>query len=1315
MKRYRMFITAAIVFLASMPSCTREEYTKEVNTASGRHPFSLEIQDVRRLDTKSVLTATDIETRVSSVTLAAYSVSDGSLLAKEHFTEGFDRMALDLFGEPVVSVYALANMGDMRNSFPSHISGIDNIQYVIPSYTGSSDSVEERGIPMSGTVYYNERASEESSVIPLRRLLAKIAVDLCLHWPGTISTVQIKNMNSLLTPFGTSKADKVSEVFHAEIESGGDLSAGSFVFFVPENIQGRIGSATSSSDKNNTDPEIDAKKDVLTYMEVSASGSGKYNGTIKYRSYLGHNSTDDFSIAGNCRYTWKVDYLQDGTTINDWKHDNDLSWSDYRYQAFARPSKGYIGDPMYVYLRKAEDKYEKGTLKSAGTLKNTDTFLADWTREEWSPANFLRFDSVFGGSQDNFRIYLGMREGEGYVKATVSDETGTYTDRALLTCLGPKPVLLLGGSPISIRLGESVQLTLTLDGDDIMGKNDTYFYLEKGIFFDPVSGKRNTADYNYDYIGRDGKWIPTKTGTYVMYAQYYGQRVVIDVQSNTISIVVSDPDPATDPDPDPDPEPDPDPNPDPDPDPQPDPEPDPEPDPDPDPDPQPDPDPEPEPEPEPEPNIVSYVLAVDPVNPASKMVGQTISLKAYLCTYVNDSQTARENVSSSAKWECDDACVTISKGVVSTTLPGTFAIKASYKDPHGETQSSMVNVSFTADPNFIILSINPSNILSGETSKATVMYNGSTNVSSSSTIKAFTAETGTTASSRVGISGRTVTGLSVGDCWLEASYTTSGRTYTSARVKMTVMPDTPPVPPLTVAWDSEPSYVAQRGKFAVSGLQSGETISSYQATAGSERVRLSPSGTSCLVSLLKTGSYTIKVTTSKKRSVTLSGTVKAPVLTLNADVFYANPDGTEAHTGTDGLTGNSLRVGYSVGGTAAAFVNDGIAVGNQLLKSLYEELLAPSLSSSSSLLYVYDTGVYAKDTYEYSGSNGAVAHTLGTVTVAPKETSSGIASKTFTVRKVNPFVGWGSVSQREDVEDWSLLSGYYTHTKYYNDAFYTNPVVASTGQCGFTVFINEQEAPSDFAALFSGNVNANGGRVSWSLSQAVFSGLSEHYAGDVTLRAYVRNRHSGNRLFRPFVSFRLFVHGAVGARVVMDKPKTVSGRIHYEAMLMQAGFVGNISGTPFANNGSGGMVIYSVASTFDRWDAVDHGLGSCPYFIANSQEMINFTTGNDYILQIIPGRKKGTVPETYEPAYNQYFLSSDAEAFRMSTPSNLTWGTVINTAVVRKDGNILYMKNDSDEPDREVGGQGGLGYYVLHLLKDIQNSGAVNGNNGWIR
>ena len=145
------------------------------------------------------------------------------------------------------------------------------------------------------------------------------------------------------------------------------------------------------------------------------------------------------------------------------------------------------------------------------------------------------------------------------------------------------------------------------------------------------------------------------------------------------------------------------------------------------------------------------------------------------------------------------------------------------------------------------------------------------------------------------------------------------------------------------------------------------------------------------------------------------------------------------------------------------------------------------------------------------------------------------------------------------------------------------------------------------------------------------------------------------------------------------------------------------------------MVIYSVASTFDRWDAVDHGLGSCPYFIANSQEMINFTTGNDYILQIIPGRKKGTVPETYEPAYNQYFLSSDAEAFRMSTPSNLTWGTVINTAVVRKDGNILYMKNDSDEPDREVGGQGGLGYYVLHMLKDIQNSGAVNGNKGWIR
>lgn len=1251
MKRYRTIASALALAAITLSSCSREEATRDMFTSPVKHRFSVEIQDVRKVDTKSVLSASDIETRVSSISIAAYSLSDGSLLSCDHFTEGFDRMALDLCGETGARVYALANMGDMSGAFPTEIADIGGIRYVIPAYTGTSDSIEERGIPMAGVLEYDENASTVP-VIPLRRLLAKLSVDLTLHWSATLSTVRIKNMNRRLSPFGTSRAESASDVFHEEMASGGDLSAGSFVFFVPENVQGTVGSAVNASDKNPSDPRINEKKDILTYLEVSVLGSGKYSGTMIYRSFLGRNATDDFSVEGNRRYSWKVDYLPDGTTRNDWKHENELSWSDYRYQVYAT-SMAYIGDPFYVHLRKAEDKYEKGALISAGALKNTNVRLADWSTEEWSPANFLRFDRVFGDSSDNFRIYLGMRKGEGYIRARVSDETGTYTDRALLSCVGPQPVLSLGASPVSIQLGESVQLSLTLDGVNIMGENNTYFYLEKGIFSDPVSGKSNTADYNYDYIGRNGVWTPTETGTYRMYAQYYGQRVPLDVSSNSVTLTVSEAD------------------------------------------------------------VVSYSLAVDPANPASKEVGQTISLKAWLSTFVNGSRTAYVNVSSAATWQCEEACVSISGGNVTSTAPGTFSVKATFEDPAGQMQSSTVNVSFTADPNHITLSASPTEIHVGETSTATVQFNGSTDVSTSSTLWAWSSETGSTVSSKVSIYGRTVTGLSAGECWLEATYTSGGRTYTSARLKLTVQPDTPPVPPVTLAWESKASYVAQRGRIVVGGLQSGETVSSYRVTEGSDKVRLAPSGTSCLVSLLKTGSYAITVTTSKNRSVTLSATAEAPVLTLNADTFYANPDGMEAHTGSDGLTGNSLTVGYTVGGAAAAFVNDGIAVGNRLLKSLYDELLAPGLTSSSDILYVYKTGVYAKDSYEYTGSNGASAPSLGTVTVAPRETSSGIASRTITVKQVNPFVGWGSVSQREDIEDWSLLSGYYTHTKHYNDSFFTSPVAASTGQCGFTVFINEQEAPADFTALFSGN--ANGGRVSWSLDQAVFSALSEHYAGDVTLRAYVRNRHSGKRLFRPFVSFRLFVHGAVGAKVVMDKAATVSGSVRYEAMLMQAGFVGNISGTPFANNTSGGMVIYSVASTLGRWDVVDHGLGSCPYFIANSQEMINFTSGNDYVLQIIPGRKKGTVPETYEPAYNQYFLSSDAEAFRLSTPPNLTWGTVINTAVVRQDGNILYMKNDSEEPDREVGGQEGLGYYVLHLLKDIQNTGAVNGNKGWIR
>ena len=185
----------AAALIAGLASCNKqEEGHPDDYTFKGRPKFGAGIEDVRKLDTKSVLTAGDIETRITGISLAAYSVSDGTLLTAGHFSSDFDRMELDLGGETAAKVYALANMGDMTSAFPANVSSVGDIVYTIPSFTGGDTSIETRGIPMAGKLDYDKSRST-GTVIPLRRLLAKLAVDLGVNWPGTINTVQIKNMN----------------------------------------------------------------------------------------------------------------------------------------------------------------------------------------------------------------------------------------------------------------------------------------------------------------------------------------------------------------------------------------------------------------------------------------------------------------------------------------------------------------------------------------------------------------------------------------------------------------------------------------------------------------------------------------------------------------------------------------------------------------------------------------------------------------------------------------------------------------------------------------------------------------------------------------------------------------------------------------------------------------------------------------------------------------------------------------------------------------------------------------------------------------
>lgn len=268
---------------------------------------------------RSTLTAADMEDRIESVSLFIYHKD--RLIFTDYTDDGFRGFEAELETDWEYDIYALINMGDLRDAMPSDKSSerLDEFSWNIPSY----QHIDDEGLPMAGRLE-GFIAGKDNPVIILKRLFAKVCIDISFEYEGAkVREVRIQNLNGTLKPFGTSCASTSSSIM-TDIES--DKGSGTYVFYVPENMQGQIGSASDAHEKNpDLDPAINAKKDVLTYMEayVDMNGQGGYKGCVTYRSYLGNSSTGNFDIRGNCEYKWRVRYLEDNLQYNDWKIDTE--------------------------------------------------------------------------------------------------------------------------------------------------------------------------------------------------------------------------------------------------------------------------------------------------------------------------------------------------------------------------------------------------------------------------------------------------------------------------------------------------------------------------------------------------------------------------------------------------------------------------------------------------------------------------------------------------------------------------------------------------------------------------------------------------------------------------------------------------------------------------------------------------------------------------------------------------------------------------------------------------------------------------------
>lgn len=446
-----------------LPACGKEASPPFVPAFGSR--FSLELEEAGTPATRSLLQSADIETKVTCVTLGLYQ--EGLLAEKAHFTEDFDKMSFPL-EDGVFTAYALVNMGDMSDALPQREEDLPSLTYSISGYTESGSGIDARGLPMAGRLSYTVGVTT-SGAIPVKRLLAKVTADLKVEgWTGVITAVRVGNLNRTLRPFGESAAEDPSEDILPEQEYavGGDLTEGSFTFYVPENRQGTIGNAASSGDKSpEGNAEIDERKALLTYLETEVTGTDGVDGTILYRSFLGSDATSNFDIVRNCRYTWTIGFLPDGRLHNDWKHENGLTWSEYRYVMEPAHLKLYLGELGFIGVKRHEDRYVCGVFHQDGGPKQ------DWSSHfSWS----YNDDSVIVGSLVN-NTYTLFAVGPGSRQVTATGPDGSLSCN--VTVLDNKKKIILVASKARATVGERVTLHALLfttrDGATSAGEDVT--------------------------------------------------------------------------------------------------------------------------------------------------------------------------------------------------------------------------------------------------------------------------------------------------------------------------------------------------------------------------------------------------------------------------------------------------------------------------------------------------------------------------------------------------------------------------------------------------------------------------------------------------------------------------------------------------------------------------------------------------------------------------------------------------------------------------------------------------------------------------
>ena len=290
-----------------MCSCIYEDLSDCPNYIQGNgKPVDVEfsVSCTDSIKTRSSISAS--ETAVTNLNLLVYY--DGKLEASSYI-ESPTSFSMSLVKGRTYNMYALANMGKV--TAPATEEQMLGYQYSISKITDIKE-----GFPMCWTIEGKTISGTSPAIsIILERMVSRIgfSIDSSELEDFTVTAVRLRQGALKMYPFlengnGGSKASSPSDVGDGDWASSSDLTrlnaGGKATFYALENCQGVLLPGNKSAESK-IPSEIPSSADLCTYLEMTASYSGEYEGVpvssdnVVYRFYIGNDNCSDFNVIRN--------------------------------------------------------------------------------------------------------------------------------------------------------------------------------------------------------------------------------------------------------------------------------------------------------------------------------------------------------------------------------------------------------------------------------------------------------------------------------------------------------------------------------------------------------------------------------------------------------------------------------------------------------------------------------------------------------------------------------------------------------------------------------------------------------------------------------------------------------------------------------------------------------------------------------------------------------------------------------------------------------------------------------------------------------